>query len=318
MTQATTQVRPPLATSPSWLLRRPLVAYFVLAYALAWLLWLPFVLSQGGGIGVIPLVTPADASGLAYLLVLVGALGPALAAIIMSALSQGWTGVKSLLRRLLLVKVSIRWYLVALVLPLVGYVLPLLLLGGSTFVSSLLSVQGAITLLLFVILSIMGIVIAAPLGEEPGWRGFALPRLQEHYGPLRGSLLLGLLWGLWHLPLFLTTWEKPYESTLGLLLFLVQTISLAVVLTWLFNHTCGSIFLAMLCHSAYGASGVFLFLLYPQATVNAIRPGTAILTLGLLAFSVTWVVIAGIVIAWTMGRLSYTCPVPNEAHLPVE
>ena len=73
MTQATTQVRPPLATSPSWLLRRPLVAYFVLAYALAWLLWLPFVLSQGGGIGVIPLVTPADASGLAYLLVLVGA-----------------------------------------------------------------------------------------------------------------------------------------------------------------------------------------------------------------------------------------------------
>src|SRR5437667_6473502 len=123
MTQATTQIRPPLATSPSWLLRRPLVAYFVLAYALAWLLWLPFVLSQGGGIGVIPLATPADASGLAYLLVLVGALGPALAGIIMSALSQGWTGVQSLLRRLVLVKVGIRWYLVALFLPLVAYVL---------------------------------------------------------------------------------------------------------------------------------------------------------------------------------------------------
>src|SRR5438094_1602501 len=318
MTQVTAEVRPPLATSPSWLVRRPLIAYFVLAYALAWLLWLPFVLSRGGGVGVLPLATPADASGLAYLLVLAGALGPALAAMIVSAASQGWPGVKSLLRRMVLVQVGIRWYLVALFLPLIAYVLPLLLLGGSAFVSSLLSVQGAITLLLYLLLSIAGMVIAAPLGEEPGWRGFALPRLQEQYGPLRGSLLLGLLWGLWHLPLFLTTWEKPYETPLGLLLFLVQTISLAVVLTWLFNHTRGSILLAMLCHSAYGASGVFLFLLSPQATVNAVSSGTTIITLGLLPFSLTWVAIAGIVIALTKGRLSYTWPVPNEAHLPVE
>jgi len=318
MTQSTTEARPPLATSTLLLARRPLVAYFILAYALTWVLLLPFVLSQGGGVGVIPLTTPSDGSGLAYLLVFVAALGPALAAIIVTAASQGWTGVKSLLRRMVLVKVGIRWYLVALLLPLVAYVLPLLLLGGSAFVSSLLSVQGAIILLLYLLLSIAGMVIAAPLGEELGWRGFALPRLQEQYGPLRGSLLLGLLWGLWHLPLFLTTWEKPYESLLGLLLFLVQTISFTVVLTWLFNHTRGSILLAMLCHSAYGASGVFLFLLYPQATVNTIRPGTATLTLGLLAFSLTWVAIAGILIALTKGRLSYTLPVPNEAHLPLE
>ena len=318
MTQSTTEARPPLATSTLLLARRPLVAYFILAYALTWVLLLPFVLSQGGGVGVIPLTTPSDASGLAYLLVFVAALGPALAAIIVTAASQGWTGVKSLLRRMVLVKVGIRWYLVALLLPLVAYVLPLLLLGGSAFVSSLLNVQGAIILLLYLLLSIAGMVIAAPLGEELGWRGFALPRLQEQYGPLRGSLLLGLLWGLWHLPLFLTTWEKPYESLLGLLLFLVQTISFTVVLTWLFNHTRGSILLAMLCHSAYGASGVFLFLLYPQATVNTIRPGTATLTLGLLAFSLTWVAIAGILIALTKGRLSYTSPVPNEAHLPLE
>src|SRR6266566_3026070 len=222
MTQATTQVRPPRATSPSWLLRRPLIAYFLLAYAMAWVLWLPFVLSRGGGVGVLPLSTPADASGLAYLLVFVGALGPALAAIIVSAASSGWPGVKSLLRRMVLVKVGIRWYLVALLLPLVAYVLPLLLLGGSALVSILLSVQGAIILLLYLLLSIAGMVIAAPLGEELGWRGFALPRLQEQYGPLRGSLLLGLLWGLWHLPLFLTAWEKPYETPLCLLLFLVQ------------------------------------------------------------------------------------------------
>jgi membrane protease YdiL (CAAX protease family) len=318
MTQATTEARPPLATSPSLLARRPLLAYFILAYALTWMLLLPFVLSQGGGVGVILLTTPADGSGLAYLLVFVGTLGPTLAAVIVSAANQGWAGVTSLLQRMVLVKVGICWYLVALFLPLVPYAVPLLLLGGSAFVSSLLSVQGAITLLLYLLLSIAGMVMAAPLGEEPGWRGFALPSLQEQCGQLRGSLLLGLLWGLWHLPLFLTTWKKPYESPLGLILFLVQTISFTVVLTWLFNHTRGSILLAMLCHSAYGASGVFLFLLYPQATVNAVRPGTAILTLGLLAFSLTWGAIAGFVIALTKGRLSYTSLVPNEAHLPLE
>ena len=318
MTQATTEVRPPLATSTSWLVRHPLIAYFVLAYALAWAFWLPFVLSRGGGVGVLPLTTSTDASGLGYFLVFVGALGPALAAIIISAASQGRAGVKSLLQRMVLVKVGIRWYLVALFLPLVAYVLPLLLLGGSAFVSNLLSAQGVITLLLYLLLSVLGMVIASPLGEEPGWRGFALPRLQEQYGPLRGSLRLGLLWGLWHLPLFLTTWEKPYESPLGLLLFLVQTISFTVALTWLFNNTRGSIFLAMLCHSAYGSSGVFLFLLYPQASVNAIRPETAMLTIGLLAFSLTWTVIAGIMIALTKGRLSYTSPVPSEANLPLE
>src|SRR5437763_1201637 len=318
MTQSTTEARPALATSRRFLARRPLVAYFVLAYALTWVLLLPFVLSRGGGVEVIPLTTPADGGGLAYLLVFVGSLGPALAAMIVSAASDGWAGVRSLLRRMVLVKVGIRWYLVALLLPLVAYVLPLLFLGGSAFVSSLLSAQGAIILLLYLLLSIAGMVIAAPLGEELGWRGFALPRLQEQYGPLRGSLLLGLLWGLWHLPLFLTTWEKPYESPLGLLLFLVQTISFTVVLASLLNNRHRIIFLAMLCHSAYGSSGVFLFLLYPQASVNAIRPGATMLTIGLLAFSLTWVAIAGILIALTKGRLSYTSPVQNEAHLPRE
>src|SRR5207249_1000894 len=116
----------------------------------------PFVLSKGGGVGVIPLSTPSDGSGLAYLFVFLGTLGPALAAIIVSAASQGWTEVKSLLRRMVLVKVGMRWYLVVLFLPLIAYMVPLLFLSGSAFVSSLLSVQGAITFLLYLLLSLIG------------------------------------------------------------------------------------------------------------------------------------------------------------------
>src|SRR5438046_9230865 len=99
MTQSTTEARPALATSRRFLARRPLVAYFILAYALTWVLLLPFVLSQGGGVGVIALATPPDGSGLAYLLVLVGPRGPALRVILVRVASPGWAGVPSLVGR---------------------------------------------------------------------------------------------------------------------------------------------------------------------------------------------------------------------------
>src|SRR5215471_20883036 len=97
--------------------------------------------------------------------------------------------------------------------------------------------------LLYVVTILSLMIFGSPLGEEPGWRGFALPRLQQRYGPLAGSLVLGPLWALWHLPLFYTAWGASYQIIgipLGLLLFTFVIMGTTIVMTWLFNHTKGS------------------------------------------------------------------------------
>ncbi len=99
-------------------------------------------------------------------------------------------------------------------------------------------------------------LVGGPLAEEPGWRGFALPRLEERFGPLVGTLLLGTLWGLWHLPLFLFTPGYNGAGTglvgisLPFLAFVIGEVALAVIFTWVFNNTHGSLLLTMLLHAS--------------------------------------------------------------------
>ncbi len=125
------------------------------------------------------------------------------------------------------------------------------------------------------------------LGEEIGWRGFAL---QSSYGPLRASLIIGFFWGAWHLPLF---WlPGNFHQSIPLVLFLLQSVALAIIYTWLYNQTKGSLFIAHLFHTA---SNVTLGLLpvLPTDTGGDMTP--LWLTVGLLwAFT--------LVIAATMNR----------------
>ena len=94
-------VRPPL------LARHPLVSYFTLAYAISWLLWLPLVLSKGGGIGLIPFTTDSTLHGaITVSLIILGAFGPAIAAVIMTAVTEGRAGVGLLFRRIVRVRVG--------------------------------------------------------------------------------------------------------------------------------------------------------------------------------------------------------------------
>src|SRR5919202_2541992 len=92
---------------------------------------------------------------------------------------------------------------------------------------------------------VLVVILGGPLFEEPGWRGFALPRLQPLHGPLVGTVILGLLWGLWHLPEFLVpTWAASSGGSgfLAIGRFIIIAITFAIVTTWVFNNTKGSVF----------------------------------------------------------------------------
>jgi uncharacterized protein len=153
--------------------RHPLISFFVLAYALTW--------------PVIPLVSVSPLLGLPALF------GPALAAIIVAYLVDGKSALKDLLSRLVRWRVEARWYVLALGLPAIL----------ALAVAGLNLLLGAPTAIRFGGLSVLNFVVFVfVVGEELGWRGYALPRLLARKSALAASLILGVLWGAWHLPTF--------------------------------------------------------------------------------------------------------------------
>jgi membrane protease YdiL (CAAX protease family) len=189
--------------------RHGLVSYYALAYGLSWLAWVPYILSQYG-LGVLQIPSPQflGAGEMAGQLVglLPGAyLGPLGAAFLVTALSEGRPGLRRWGGRLFKWGVNWRWYALALL----G--VPALLVAGTLAVSpgaaAGLRLPPFELLLLYVPFLLLQMVTTG-LAEEPGWRDFALVRHQRLHGPLLGTLILGVLWAGWHLPLFLTDWGR--------------------------------------------------------------------------------------------------------------
>jgi membrane protease YdiL (CAAX protease family) len=272
------------------LARRPLASFFVLTFALTWLGWSPWFLSEAG-VGLLPY----DGGRFDTLFNNLGLfLGPALSAFIVTASVGGSEGVRRLLRRVVLWRVGLRWYaFVLLGLPALVLAATLLVPGASV---SLRASAVPPSLLLFVAAFPYVVVLGAALPEEVGWRGFALPRLQRLHGPLVGSIVLGTLWGLWHLPLFLLPgWDTPHGSVLDLVLFVAFAVSMAVVLTWVFNNTHGSVLLAILAHASVNTFSVVLYDLFPVPAV-ADSPANYVIGMGAAALAV---------VATTRGRLGY-------------
>jgi membrane protease YdiL (CAAX protease family) len=204
--------------------RYPLTAFFVLACALSWWPWILY------SVGLSP--TP-----------IVG-VGPFLAALLVLAVTEGKSGVVGLLRRMVRWRVGIQWYAVALLLPIVvilaAAALNVFLLGAQR-TSSVADLGGWSSFLLLFLLSLL-IPGFAGTWEEPGFRGYALPRLQFRYSALIASLILGVLWAFWHLP-FVVTGEQIWIDAI---LFIIEW---SIVYTWLFNNAKGSVLIVMLFHA---------------------------------------------------------------------
>ena len=284
------------------LARHPLISYFLLAYAGSWLVTVPLALSANG-VGLLPFSIP-EGSVFFFSAAWVF-LGPTLAAFIMTGTTEGRAGIRRLLRRYVLWRVGLRWYLLILIGPPVIILLVTIVLPGA--LASFQTFAPLDPLILLVSFPLV-LIFAGPLFEEGGWRGFALPRLQRLHGPLVGSLILGTLWACWHLPLFwITVWGTP-PTILNMVLYIPSVIFMTVVFTCVFNNTKGSVLVAILLHTSFDVLVGPVGQLFPAPVVTSYG-GAVPLLIGL---SVT----ALVLVVFTRGRLGYEHYLQEEAEQP--
>ena len=284
----------------------PLTAYFVLAFGLMWLFALPLALSRNQGSGLLPYDLSDTFGNVLFLLTTFS--GPTVAALIVTGITEGRTGVGRLLKRCIQWRVRLQWYLVALGINLLVWLLAYTALIGPQLLVEAVT-RWFLLLSTFLPLVAFGMIIPA-IAEEPGWRGFALPRLQQRHGPIVASLILGALHGVWHLPALLTVNFGPLPLA-NMVPFMLTAAFATVIYTWVNNHTGGSILLAMLLHAASNASSGWLTTLILTSGVPVPDQGVR----GFLATS-SWInviaygLVALLLIVVTRGRLGYQ-PDPN-------
>ncbi|MDG5820565.1 CPBP family intramembrane glutamic endopeptidase [Natronococcus sp. A-GB7] len=182
--------------------------------------------------------------------------GPIIAAAIVTWLTGG--NVRQWGRQLFIWRTSGRWYLIVLV----GF--PVVLVGGSTAIYVALTgdtdglAPGVLPERMWIVLLFLAYqILTAGLGEELGWRGFALPRLQDRYNALLASLIIGVFWALWHFPLFFQ--PDSFQAQMGPIIYLMDGLTLSILFTWVYNSTGGSVLMAALLHGVYNTTLV----LYP-------------------------------------------------------
>ena len=208
--------------------RHPLMTFFVLAYGLSW------------GNYALPRIWPNFPFLFPY--------GPLLAALIVASVTQGTDGLKNLLGRCLRWRVKLKWYLAALFVP-VAITLAAVLLNILLDAPMAKGAKLGPWYSLFILFPMA--LVDAPLGEETGWRGYALPRLPAWRSPLANSLILGVLVAGWHMPIALGA--PSIEA------YLIGTIASAVVTNWVYFNSHESALLAILYHTAQNAIGGFYF-----------------------------------------------------------
>lgn len=260
--------------------RFPILAFFVTAFLFSWIAVTPLILNRS-----LP-VEPFQ---------ILGALvGPTLSAIIVTAILEGRKGLSSFFKRYLQWRSGIVWWL---------FVLFGILIALNTFAALILGIfiwteffkNIGLILPTYLITLLVGVILG-PLWEEPGWRGFALPRLQSQFGPIVGTLILGVLWSLWHLPGYLGGW-----MTVGIFPLVLSGVAFSIIATWVYNNTRGSILLMILLHSSSNAAISIGSQVLPPNLSNSMSS----FVYGGWIPAITYLILALIILIATRGKLSY-------------
>ncbi len=212
--------------------RDHLISFFLLTFFITW------------GLGAFAIFLPSqfqaffgdltDTSPVYFLAIA----APTISATILAFTWDGWNGLKSLYARLIHWRFGFKWYVLVLIgIPVVGWVAARIT-GANPL--KLVNTQAEFLWLLFYIL------VTGPLCEELGWRGYALPRLLNRFSPFTASLILGVIWGIWHLPSFFVS--GMVQNGMSLVIFIIYTPCLSILMTWVFQHTRGSVLSAVMIH----------------------------------------------------------------------
>src|SRR5829696_8112067 len=212
--------------------RHPIITFFVLTYVFTWAIESPLVF-----------LTDSITGTQVLLLVILASNVPSAVAIVLTAIVLGRGALRKLLARLLIWRVNPFWYVVVFLGPvaLTGGVVLLNALMGGPALSVGMTLVGATIFFAF------SVVPGSALGEEIGWRGYVLPRLQSRMSALSAALLIAPIWGLWHLPLWLT--GDPVKTPTFYVAFFASVFSMSVLLTWVYNSTGGSLLMLVILHA---------------------------------------------------------------------
>lgn len=254
--------------------------FFIMTIVFSWISVIPRILNQG-----LPLEP---------FLILGAFLGPTLSAIIVIFLIEGKPGLVSFFKRYTLWRAGILWWAITTFGILFALNVVATLFLGPTVLIELTHKFGSI-LTTYLITLIFGIVLG-PLWEEGGWRGFALPRLQERHGPFTGSIILGVIWAVWHIPGYFGGWMATEFPAL-----LIYCIGFSILATWIYNNTRGSILLMILFHSSSNAA---------ISVGTIVLPTTLSVQMNAFVYS-GWIpavmigVLAGLILVITRDNLAY-------------
>lgn len=220
------------ARSTGWFRSHQVTSYFIITYAITW------------GIGLVAILFPEQFKQifgeLNYFnpVAIIAIAAPTISATILAWAWEGRPGLKALYARFTQWRFGIQWYAFILIgIPFLGWLSTLVMSATPVFV---------ITSPLMAVSVFLNLLYTGPLGEELGWRGYALPRLLKQTSPLVASLILGFFWGVWHLPSFFIS--STVQSGLSLPMFLVFSLGTSTLMTWIFQHTGGSVLAAVLFH----------------------------------------------------------------------
>ena len=257
-----------------WIRKRAVVAYVLLAYGITWLIAIPLVLSYNGWI------TLQAPLALHYVL----PFGPLLAALIVSRIVGGSTGLRDILGRMSRWNVDPVWFGIAIysvwglyllsstILLLIGLPVPNLSIFGQVMYMPYLTIIGSWSLWIFTF----------GIGEETGWRGFLLPHLQTKHNALTSAILVSIIWAGWHIPMFLYNENLMAMGAFGTVFWVVGLIFGSVLLTWLYNSTKGSILMTAVWHGTFN--------LFTAAAGQAVAMTSAVISVFVMILVVSIVI----------------------------